>query len=211
MILPPSILTQSFGSPSTFRIVCASALVASNMKAGAQGACNTVNELDSVEGRVVALGRRSGGAWEPDSRTPIKYGTAFHLFRLSERRVIPSYPESPGAVVQPEPRPPSPQSARSRSGLWPVAASPQRQLPAKSSRSHQAVIVPLQRAKMSTKLRSIPPTHTETPLDASGYLNLCPQGVSGSLNCPLLSYPIKKPEIYISAKHTLSRPVFFAA
>ncbi len=90
-------------------------------------------------------------------------------------------------------------------------AGDERQEPAKSSRSHQAVIVPLRRAKMSTKLRSIPPTHTETPLDASGYLNLCPQGVSGSLNCPLLSYPIKKPEIYISAKHTLSRPVFFAA
>lgn len=91
MILALPILTQSFGSLSTFQIVRASVLVASNMKTGAQGACNTVNELDSGEGRVVALGRRNEGAWEPDSRSPIKYGTAFHLFRLSERRVIPGY------------------------------------------------------------------------------------------------------------------------
>ena len=66
--------TQSFGDPSCLRTACASELVTSNMNAGAQGACSTVNEVGSGEGRIVALGPRSGGAFDPGSRSPIRYG-----------------------------------------------------------------------------------------------------------------------------------------
>jgi len=55
-----------------FLRVFASALVASNMKAGAQGACNTVIDFGSGEGRIVALGPRSGGLLAPGLRNPTR-------------------------------------------------------------------------------------------------------------------------------------------
>jgi hypothetical protein len=51
--------------PNIFLIAFASALVDSSMKAGAQGACNTVSDFGFGEGRIVALGPRSGGLLEP--------------------------------------------------------------------------------------------------------------------------------------------------